>query len=290
MKILFGETKPGGQLLAFMLIFVLLFIISMGIAMLPVMAGGNSDTLAVQALSQIVAYGGTTVCFAFMFCDHPRGFLKVGLVNGFGIKFAGGVMVLILMVPFTDWLVVINDSWHFPQSMALIEDKMRDLGESSRQLLESLLMREEIGALVLNIVVLALLPALCEELFFRVGLQQILGRCVRNEHVAIWLTAVIFSLFHLDFFAFLPRFVLGLALGYVFYYGGSIWLNALMHFINNAIVVVLHFLACRGIVDIQTTESVEFPLFIVFGCLVAALLVFWFLFLKQGFLRNKKQS
>jgi len=90
-----------------------------------------------------------------------------------------------------------------------------------------------LGGLVLDTLVIAIVPAIAEEFFFRGVLQQILHKMLRNIHVAIILTAFVFSLVHFQFLTFLPRFYLGIVLGYLFYWSRNIWVSITAHFINN---------------------------------------------------------
>jgi membrane protease YdiL (CAAX protease family) len=73
-------------------------------------------------------------------------------------------------------------------------------------------------------------------------------------HLAIFLTALLFSAFHFQFFSFLPRFFLGLLLGYLMFYGRSIWYPILAHFVNNAMGVVYYHFYARGSADDMLEE------------------------------------
>jgi membrane protease YdiL (CAAX protease family) len=85
---------------------------------------------------------------------------------------------------------------------------------------------------------LAIIPALGEELIFRACFQKVLGRWTGNYHLAIWLSAIIFSSIHFQFYGFFPRMFLGALFGYLLVWSGSIWLPILAHFLNNGMAVV----------------------------------------------------
>ena len=278
----FNNIKPGGQLLALVLIFVVLFIIAVGAMIIMILVEGNPVSLGSQAVSQIVAFAGTALVFAWMFQESPLEYLKITGGHRVGKGMLGATLVLLCVIPLSDWLTTVNESWHFPQSMAWLEEQLRQNTEKSQALVESFLLRDVVGAFLSNLLVLAVLPAICEELLFRGALQQTLGRCLRNPHVVIWLTAAIFSLFHGEVFAFLPRFMLGAALGYLFYYGGSLWINATAHFLNNAILVVLYYLANLGVIEIDMTESFNTPWYLALAGLVVAILFFRLFFCKKN--------
>lgn len=92
-----------------------------------------------------------------------------------------------------------------------------------------------------SLILIALLPALFEELLFRGCLQQIMIKWIKRPFWAILITAIIFSAVHASYIGFLPRLFIGMILGYVFYYGRNIGLNMIIHFINNGVIVAVLF-------------------------------------------------
>ncbi len=90
--------------------------------------------------------------------------------------------------------------------------------------------------------IIALLPAIFEEVCFRGGIQNILTRWFKGPWIAIIITSIIFSAVHISYYGFFVRFALGVFLGLVFYYSGSLWLNILFHFLYNGVqVTALYF-------------------------------------------------
>lgn len=94
-----------------------------------------------------------------------------------------------------------------------------------------------------SMVIIGLLPAIFEEVCFRGGIQNILMRWFKGPWVAIILTSIIFSAVHVSYYGFFVRFALGVALGLVFYYSGSLWLSILFHFLYNGLQVTALYLA-----------------------------------------------
>lgn len=90
-----------------------------------------------------------------------------------------------------------------------------------------------------TIVALIIAPAILEELFFRGALQNLLQRLGGGHHAAIWATAAAFSAMHLQFEGFLPRMFLGLLMGYLYYWSGSLTTSIIAHAVNNALALVL---------------------------------------------------
>jgi membrane protease YdiL (CAAX protease family) len=118
---------------------------------------------------------------------------------------------------------------------------------------------------IITLLVIALAPAIVEETFFRGCMQQMFNGWFKNAFVAIFVTSIIFSAVHVSYYGFLPRVGLGVILGLIFYYGKNIWLNILMHFLNNAIAVTqLYLLSKNGKLTKEAMNTVDdkFPLWL----------------------------
>ncbi len=117
---------------------------------------------------------------------------------------------------------------------------------SARALTETFLSDASLMGLAVNLLVMAVLPALGEELLFRGALQPLLLRWTSRPHLSIWITAILFSALHMQFAGFLPRLLLGALLGYAAWLGKSLWLPMLIHGLNNATAVLIGWLQVRG--------------------------------------------
>ena len=153
-----------------------------------------------------------------------------------------GVLLMFVSLPLTNLLGTWNEKANFG---AFLESFLKMLEDAAGDLTQRMLEVDTIGGLLGNLLVIALIPAIGEELTFRGVVQQALTRKC-NPHVAIWLSAFIFSFIHFQFYGFLPRMFLGLILGYMFYYSGSLWTSILMHFINNGTAVVVDSVGSKG--------------------------------------------
>lgn len=155
------------------------------------------------------------------------------------------LLVLVLMVvamPFMTWLVEFNEQLILPDFLAPLENWMKQSEQSAEALTKVFLTFNGVGSFVYILLIVAIVPAVGEELLFRGVLQKIMVSWFKNYHVAIWVTAILFSALHMQFYGFLPRMLLGALFGYVFYWSGSLWLPILGHFINNGSVVALSYL------------------------------------------------
>ena len=144
------------------------------------------------------------------------------------------IVIMMLITPFIGWLLEMNMSIPFP-------DWILRLGNDSEKIVASFLKMNHLGDLLFNLLVIAIAPAIGEELLFRGYLQQSFSKWLSSPHVAIIVTAVLFSAIHLHFQGFFPRFILGVLLGYLFYWSGSLWLPILAHFTNNAQAVIFSY-------------------------------------------------
>ncbi|MFP4662943.1 MAG: type II CAAX prenyl endopeptidase Rce1 family protein [Bacteroidales bacterium] len=135
-----------------------------------------------------------------------------------------------------------NASLNLPDGMEQIEQMIIRMEESARKLQERMLDAANIGGLLVNIFVLALVPAVCEELLFRGVIQRLLKEWTNNIHIAILVAAILFSFVHFQFYGFLPRLFLGVMFGYLLYWTGSLWVPVIAHFTNNALAAIWYYI------------------------------------------------
>lgn len=131
------------------------------------------------------------------------------------------------------------------------------------------------GDYLYTLFVIAIAPAIFEETFFRGGLQNILVKWTKNAAVGIIITSIIFSAAHTSYYGFLPRFGLGIILGYIYYYGKNIWLNILLHFLNNGFAVtMLYFATKNGQLKEDALDDTTFPWYIGIAAVIALVALF----------------
>ena len=186
-----------------------------------------------------------------------------------------GVALMFVSIPFSTRLTTWNESMNMGGVFAKLEDYLKMFEETAQAATDIMLNVDTIGGLLLNLVIIALIPAVGEELTFRGVLQQSLTRRM-NPHVAIILSAAIFSFIHFQFYGFLPRMFLGVLMGYMFYITNSLWTSMLMHFVNNGSAVVLYYLANKGVIeDAEHFGETSNVWIIVASAAVTAALIFW---------------
>jgi hypothetical protein len=162
---------------------------------------------------------------------------------------------------------------------------MRDSEDQAEKLTEALLQMKTIWDLIKDVLLIGLLTAIVEEFMFRGVLQTIFVRWTKNTHVAIWITAILFSAFHMDFFGFLPRMALGVLFGYFVAWSGSIWPAVWAHFLNNATAVVVTYLFNHKQIKINPDDQ---HLFSYSGYIISLAIVLFLLFVYRKTAFDKK--
>lgn len=166
------------------------------------------------------------------------------------------VILMFSIAPFIDWTLRMNQMMDLPAFMEGIEQWIREKERELAELTKHLLTMKSPLELVVNLIVVAVIPAIGEEFLFRGCFQTIITRITRNQHLGIWIAAAIFSAIHVQFLGFFPRMFLGALFGYIFVWSGSIWPAVLAHFLNNAsAVVTAYVLQSQG----KSLDSMENP-------------------------------
>ena len=146
--------------------------------------------------------------------------------------------IMLLVNPFIAYLLQWNQNLVLPEFFEGLQIWMEASELKAKQITEAFLEMSSLGGLLVNLILIALIPAIGEELLFRGVLQQLLAKWTGKIYLAIFISAFLFSAIHMQFFGFLPRFVLGIILGYMFYWSKNLWLPILAHFTNNALAII----------------------------------------------------
>ncbi len=189
-------------------------------------------------------------------------FLRLQRVSSSNILIAGIFFMIgiFILSQFTYWL---NQQLPLPEWATEIES-------SAGRLVKGLLVMETPWELAFTILIVAVLPAVGEELVFRGILQQELEMATGRPVAAIWIAALIFSAFHLQFAGLLPRFLLGAGLGYLFYWTRSLWTPIVAHFAINGMQVAGQYYRNRSLSESSPAE-VNWPATALAVLLVAGL-------------------
>ena len=168
------------------------------------------------------------------------------------------VIVIILMInPFVAYLMQWNQALVLPDFLESTQKWMEAYEYKAMQITEAFLQMQFFSDLLINLLLIAFIPAIGEELLFRGVLQQLLARWTGKMHLAIFLAAFLFSAIHLQFFGFFPRLILGILLGYLFFWSKNLWLPILAHFTNNTLAIIFsyHLIVEKVQIDFMNHEA-----------------------------------
>ena len=195
-------------------------------------------------------------------------------VYGLMMLITAGVVIFFMATNsiFIEW----NANITLPESLKAFERWAREKEDMAMQITTFLTKFDSIGEFILAFVVIAILPGIGEELVFRGLLQPELHRATKNIHLAIWISAIMFSAIHMQFFGFLPRVLLGALFGYLYYWSGDLRISMFAHFINNGFSVLMMYLYQLGVVDmdLETPEAAPWSVVVGFTILTFGLLVY----------------
>lgn len=230
--------------------------------------------IVIQIISTVFAFFAPAVAYAFLCYKKGWNFLGyTGRVNN--LQVLSVILLAICALPLIGALTELNQMIPLPRTWKLRFDAMEK--EYADQVNSIIQVKTWIQYLV-SLFVIALLPAIVEETLFRGAFQNLLTRWTGSPWVAIIIASIIFSAVHLSWYGFLARMVLGIVLGIMFYYGQSIWLNVLAHFINNAIAVTMVFVVTRQGQKVDVMADEHFPLWAGAVSLVLIIgLITWFI-------------
>jgi uncharacterized protein len=211
--------------------------------------------VAASKLIQILGSVGTFIIpaflFSFLFTGDIFSYYRFDRSTG-----GGGILLIIAMmvsvIPFINYLAELNMSIEISSSR--IDRFLRTMESEAEQVMRAFTATRSVGGLLVNLLMIGVIASVGEELIFRGLLQRLLSELMRNAHVAVLVTAILFSAFHFQFFSFIPRFVLGIILGYLMYLGRSIWFPIIAHFVNNAMGVIYYYFNTRGSADDMLEE------------------------------------
>ena len=251
------------------------------ILFLNILAAGNiflfEQPLSVSSLKWIQFFQSAAIfllpplCMAYLWSKQPLEWLKVKgekELKGERVKVKGervwAVVLMLVALPAINLLAHINEQIALPAFLEPLEAWMKTQEETAKTLTDQFMHVTTFGGLIINILLMAVLPAISEELTFRgvlMNLFKVKGERLKVKgesvpHLAIWCSAILFSAIHLQFYGFVPRMLMGALFGYMLVWTGSLWTPILMHFTNNAMAVILYFVSLRAGWDIEMMDAI----------------------------------
>ncbi len=237
-----------------------------------------------QAIQSIGMFVLPPFIIAFLFSKDNISYLKINKkIKWDSVIIAS--LIIITGLPIINFLVEINSHLKLPEFLSGIEEMMRESEKSAEILTKKFLSVDNISGLIVNLVIVALIPAIGEELLFRAVLLKIFIDWTKNIHLAALISAILFSALHFQFFGFLPRMLLGVYLAYLMIWSKSIWLPIVIHFINNGLAVVAFYFQEKNMIGnkLETIGTSKDMLFYTFISIIIVSGLLYFLYRKKEY-------
>jgi membrane protease YdiL (CAAX protease family) len=220
------------------------------------LASANKATLdalkVLQLFSAIGLFVVPPIVYAFIVSKKP--WVKLNLKRfSKPINYVLVILLMFVSLPFMSWMVELNANLTFPDFLSGFELWAKSAEEQAMEQTKAFLTFNGLGSLLFAGLIVAIIPAIGEELLFRGVLQKILIQWTKNAHWGIWITALSFSALHMQFYGFFPRMLLGAVFGYLFFWSKSLWLPILGHFINNGSIVIYSYFYPESISEPETS-------------------------------------
>ncbi len=242
------------------------------------------DEIVIQKLAQafltIMLFIMPSVLVAVLSKRRVLEYLQMDSFPTFASIFLS-IGIIILGAPLINLSAEINALIKNIDGLSEVYSWMHEKEKQLEEISINLLSGKNLFDLLINLIVLALLPALGEEMLFRGVIQRFLIKITKISHIGIIITAFLFSAIHFQFLTFLPRFILGLYLGYIFYWSGCLWVPILAHFANNATIVFLYYFIeqkeiLEKVENIGASEHIQWvPVFISATLVISGLYLFY---------------
>lgn len=212
---------------------------------------GNVALLKYMQLFQSVGlFIVPSFILAILFGDGIGSYLYLNK-KPLGLSVVLAVVIVFSANPVINVLGNWNSNMNLPSWLAGVEDWMRQSEDAAQRLTKLFVKADSTGVLLYNVLLIGIIPAIGEELLFRGVIQRVFTEWTKNKHVAIWVTAILFSALHMQFYGFIPRALLGAMFGYLLIWSGNLWLPIIAHFINNASAVIAYYYFEKGDLSID---------------------------------------
>ena len=241
--------------LLLLLCLMLLGVIATSILLLFVPDGNLFAMLTMQDILAFILPAVVTMAiiyrrpFHVMGLDRAPSWLAIAIV----------IVFYVISLPAMNWLVEMNKAMSLPSWMAGIEQAMRAAEDSAAEVTQEMLNINSVGQLILCVLVVGVMAGLSEEMLFRGAMLRTMQDSRLGKHAVVWITAILFSAFHLQFYGFVPRMLLGVWLGYLFVWTGSLWVPIIAHTLNNSTVVLMSYLSNMGVLPEGFGDNLGLP-------------------------------
>lgn len=236
----FTEKTAAGQFAVLILLVLggLFFSTLLGAGILILNGADYPDMLRlIQFITSVGTFLLPALGMAWLCGNNLRDYLSIGKMPGITVLLYL-LLAYLLLSPVINLTGYINMQMTLPEFMQPVENWMREQEKAAEEITLLLLSDSSPLRLLANIFVIAVTAAVAEEFLFRGAVQRVLERRIANPHLVIWITAILFSAIHLQFYGFIPRLLIGAYLGYLLLWSKNIWVPVFAHFLNNGVGVV----------------------------------------------------
>ncbi len=284
----FDQSRPFNKIILIIgLMIVGMLVTSILTAAMLAMTSGNLQELMEQ-LSAGEFKGSPAVIRGMLIIQHISFFILPSMVfgwiiykkdwaRGFDLKIQptalvvlAGMMFLFASYPLVNLSYLVNSSIPLPEWAGSLESQ-------AAETMKAVLGLDSIAGLIMSLLIVAVMPAIGEELIFRGILQKYFGKTFRSDIAGIWVAAFLFSAIHFQFEGFLPRMVLGAILGYLYHWSGTLWIPILVHFLNNAVPLIVLYSTGTDLSDMNVDDSGTITWYLILGSIIVMYFLYQFI-------------
>lgn len=219
-------------------------------------------------------------CIFILIFERQYGFLHFYRVSKKWLFLTIGMLSFLLFSPLVSWSVVLSKHLLHQINIEWLISWADAKQQNYESIINMFLSERSSWVIVMNVLMIAIIPAIGEELVFRGILLRKFHQAGAGIHLSVWLSAFVFSVFHVDVYGLLPRLLLGALLGYFFVLSGSIWVPVIMHFINNLAAMIVQMLYLAGSIERDIHTFTDFSdnivLLILFTLIAVVLLALFY--------------
>ncbi len=201
----------------------------------------------IQVFNTVGLFWIPGILFVVLFYKKPLEFLGLKKpINSVSIFLI--LLLFLSFFPILNLVAKLNMEMQLPSFLSELELWIKSSEAKAENITKAFLRMDQPSDLWFNIILVGILPAVGEELIFRGIIQQVINEGKRNYHIGIWISALLFSALHFQFYGFFPRLLLGAFFGYLFVWSRNLWLPIFAHFLNNTFALfVVYYLGVDAV-------------------------------------------
>lgn len=233
----------------------------------------------IQVVQSIGLFIFPSLLLAILFGGNIAKYLEIDKVPH-TTSVSVAIAIILVSSPMINMLAELNSKLALPEFLSGIETWMRTSEDSANEITQLFLKVDSVWGLLFNIFMIGIIPALGEEFLFRGIIQRIFTDWTKNYHWGIWISAILFSALHMQFFGFIPRVILGAIFGYLLVWSGSLWFPIIAHFVNNSVAVIAYYLYNDGTITVDPDKIGTGSEYQIAGIISTTLVImlFWYFY------------